>query len=209
MLSTRIKKITRILVGLGQRFGSCSCFVDENFLFKHVDDPAAQKKMSQGYNSILFWAIASFTILIKYYRLRDDNRFNLTIFFWFVGVAAAVCYSIFRWFQKDFVQLINWLTNFIRQFQGTYLHKTLYCNPVKRHSLNIYVGYFFVMKVHFMPKFNSESNMLNYIIDCIIFLNSCGWIITCSFVCVLIIYNPREAIFLGELIPKAYYSYYP
>lgn len=122
MLSFRIKRILSNLINFGQKLGSCSFLADKNLHVKVLNDPGAQKKLVQCYNSIILWALASFAILIKHYLSRNLNRFSLTFFFWFAGIVATICYSITRWFQNDFVKLINWLTDFLRRYQGNCLN---------------------------------------------------------------------------------------
>lgn len=60
-----------------------------------------------------------------------------------------------------------------------------------------------------MPKFDPNSNKLNWFLDFIV-LNICsGWILICFLLALLSIYNPRECMFLGVLIPDNIYSYFP
>lgn len=59
-----------------------------------------------------------------------------------------------------------------------------------------------------MPNFNPEASKVSRIIEYIVLMTSFGCIITCLFIGMACIYNSPEAIFRGELVPKAYYSYY-
>lgn len=61
----------------------------------------------------------------------------------------------------------------------------------------------------YMPGFNSSTNILNLFVDGLYFLLIliCAGFLNLSIL--ICLYDPREIIFVGQLIPLKYYSFFP
>lgn len=60
-----------------------------------------------------------------------------------------------------------------------------------------------------MPKFDKNSCKLNWYLDLFIFFNCSGITMMCVFVALFCFSDPRQVIFLGELVPARFYAYFP
>ncbi len=97
-----------MLTQLGNQFGSCFISVNvktHNFLV--LDDPKTTSRMKRNYILVWVWAFASLALVGKYYITGMTERYNITLFFWMVGITATIVYSVLRWFTRDLIIAAN------------------------------------------------------------------------------------------------------
>ena len=86
-------------------------------------DPQSVKIMQRNYSLIVFWAISSFTLVIRYYKEGHVDRYNLTLAYWLIGILATALYSMLRWEHHDLAKALNGVTTFVqyvhRKFEET------------------------------------------------------------------------------------------
>lgn len=76
-------------------------------------------------------------------------------------------------------------------------------------TFGIFITFLFLFSVKYLPQFNSDESQLNQIIDAAMyFVNICTCWIFLLFILFTIMF-PRGNVFMSELIPIQYYSFFP
>ncbi len=117
MFSKRLYKTAAILSRLSSYIGASSLqFKEKQSLF--LSDPTKINRRNRAFGLTIFWAIASFSMVIKFKRKGDVDRYNLTLAYWLAGILATIVFSIIRLFDDELCTIINGTLIFVR-----YIHR--------------------------------------------------------------------------------------
>jgi len=106
MFSDRMYKVFPIITKLLNHFGTVAFKYDEKHRLFQTDS-TAQRRVVRNHALLLLWAFASLIIVIKYYRLGDIDRFNLTMTYWLAGIGLITCHAILRWRYQELCRCLN------------------------------------------------------------------------------------------------------
>lgn len=121
MFSKRLYKIAALSKFSSYIGASSLQFNEKTRLF--AVDPTKIGRRNKAFDITLFWAIASFSMVIKFKKKGDVDRFNLTLAYWLAGVLVTIVFSITRLFDDELCNTINGTFIFVR-----YMHrKSFYC----------------------------------------------------------------------------------
>lgn len=124
MFSKRFYSICSKATNLGRKFGATLLYFDKNEqIFHNSEDPHLSRHFNLNYNLLLFWGIASFLLIPKYHIEGNAEKYNLTLFYWFMGLIAAANFSVLRWFSFDYCRWINGILILFRYFHSTIYYK--------------------------------------------------------------------------------------
>jgi len=84
-------------------------------------DPKQEWKVKLNYALLVFWVAASFCIVIKYRRLGEIERFNMTLAYWLTGILAVSLCSVIRLYTKDLTIFGNGFLQFIQYMHSKYI----------------------------------------------------------------------------------------
>jgi len=94
--------------------------------------PGQQWKAKLTFNITLLWCLSIVIISVKYFRLGDIDRYNMTIACSLVISITMLSYSIFRWYSHDICILLNGFTKFVDYLQSKFF--TVIKNLLRYHK---------------------------------------------------------------------------
>lgn len=203
MLSKRTYKMFARAIGLSRLIGTSSLhFSGETLLFSY--NPIKQKHVRRAFNATIFWAIASLSMVIKFQRKNDVDRFNLTLAYWFAGILVTLSFALFRLYEHDLCLLMNGCCSFFRYIHGK--SGIIGDKYVFRNSENDFkTKIFFNVSAEYMPNLNPDKNHHNVVLEGCLTVFGTACFLSNAFCISFLIYDPRGVIFLGELIPEKYF----
>ncbi|CAL8121164.1 unnamed protein product [Orchesella dallaii] len=141
-------------------------------------DATLSRRVRWNYVLKIFSLIVGLYKLAMDYMRKDVNRLNVGMAFWLAALLGSVLHSVLYWFLHDICIMTNGFHQFIV-------------------DVNRKFG---------KSRYQFKTNETKYLV---IFLKLMSWYAFTSyiFVTVLVIYNPRGAPFLGNLVPIKYYRF--
>jgi len=119
MFSKRLCKLTNFLNKLCNYLGASAGYFNPKTKTYHRNIKQ-EWKVKLINNLCLFWAAAALYIVIKYFKQKDINRYNLTLAYWLAGILAVSVISIVRWFPHDICIGFNGSYHFLRHLYGKF-----------------------------------------------------------------------------------------
>lgn len=124
MLSKRLYKMLTILSKLSSYIGANALKFEEKTLLFSLD-PTKICRRNRAFQLALYWAIASFSMVIKFKMKDDIDRYNLTLAYWLAGFLVIIQFSICRLFDDEFCKVLNATLIFVRYIHRKYFFASI------------------------------------------------------------------------------------
>lgn len=122
MFSKRFYNLCAKVTNIGRKYGATLLYFDEKEqLFHNSEDPKILRLFNWNYNLLMFWVLASFSLIPKHYIDKNIKQYNLILFHWIMELAPVLTFSILRWYSLDYCRWINGILIVFRHFHRTFI----------------------------------------------------------------------------------------
>lgn len=213
MLSNRFFQLFLLISKIGNHFGSFSLRFDPVLVKAlHISDQKLETKILINRILCTLVVITCITVTIDEYIYGTINKLLLKALGTYSLFYMLLMHFITQYHIDDLVIFTNAKFGFLRYIHGEKKYKHILI--IRKFNVRFYIRLKLICRTYlftanYMPGFNRNADILNLLIDglhLLLIVICLGFFALSTLLC---LYNPRDIIFVGQLIPLKYYSYFP